>query len=360
MALHSIFGATTPPGAVTSYTDAGSSSVLLQQFYIVGAPTRVGWTIGAVRIWIPAGSPLIGRTGSVGLIRRAAAVGGIFGYSAAITNEFFSNGANRAFTDPLVAGWNERPLAGGPWPIENNDGVLAGYSIGGGYLYSSDMTANSIGSATASNLYLCEIGSGPSPHRTFYSDNSQLNIMGTAARFYGVDIVVDDGASAPIPTGSFGGEVTWGPASAAGAAPVSGTFNGTYGWRPAEASGTAPAAGAFGSQIGWGAAVASGETKPGGAFTGEYGWRPAASAGERPALGTFSAGYRFGPAVAGGSAPVGGAFTGSYGWGLASFIGPYVPPDFCWPAEMYLDGWGPGFTLTPEGPAYTLEVDETC
>lgn len=201
MATHSIFGASAPPGTIGSYTDAGSGSVLMQQFYIVGAPTRVGWTIEAVRIFLPAGSTLIGRTGSVGLIRRPAVSGGIYGYNSSITNDFYLNGANKAFSTPLVAGWNERPL-NGTYAIENGDGILAGYNLGGGYLYSADVSSSSIGSATAPNLYLCEIGSGTDAHRTWYSDSSNADIKSTASRFYGIDIVVNDNVGGSSGVGS--------------------------------------------------------------------------------------------------------------------------------------------------------------
>jgi len=397
MALHSIFGAAAPPGTTTSHTDAGSGAWLAQQFYATASAAV--WTITAVRLWVPAGSVLIGRTGKVSALAR----NGYFLYATAYPNTFLTAPTYRAFTEPLVAGWNERPLAV-PLSLPVGTGVIAGYNIGNGYLFNNGLSTDSIRASDGSNLYLCEIGITGQPGRSWYSDAPAQNLTSQPATFYGIDIVADDGQSVAVPTGSFSGTYGYGPASAAGAAPVSGTFNSTYGWRPASAEGRATASGGFGtssytfgpadaggvappvgtfaSQYGWGAAVASGAVAAGGGFTGQYGWRPAASAGMRPSeaafglttygwgpatfdglvppLGVFSGGYRFGPAVAMGEAAVGGIFVGSYGWGPAGFIGPYVPAEFCWPDCMSLVAEEPRFTLSEEGPCLTMIEEDAC
>lgn len=370
---HSIFGATdlSASGYVT-FNDLGVGGWTGSNFYpYTGAPS--GLVLIGGRLWIPPGSSATGKSARMGYYVQIPGGGpihentgsGPFNVPGDLVEAYQ---ATKGSPITLQAGWNEYRL---PTPVPLGsipDGVSVGWQIdtGGWYMARPGNTfpAGPTFASDGFHIVLSEDSGVGSPRRGQYGNDNGAG-AGTGqwafnGGHYGADIIIGE-PNADLPaSGSFSSSYTFGPAASAGAAPAAGVFNGTYGWRPASAEGSAKASGVFGSQYGWGAAVATGETKPGGVFAGEYGWRPASSAGERPALGAFSAGYRFGPAIAGGSAPVGGAFTGSYGWGPATFVGPYVPPDFCWPAALHLTAHVPGITLTPKVPSITLTPEEPC
>lgn len=183
-----IFGGAAPGGSPLGYTDAGDTSVLCQQFYVPAGGQTL--TIDAVGIY--AVGPVIGRTGSVGLMRRLLADGGRYQRPGGAPNEFYTNGARRVFTEPLVAGWNFRPLAGGPYQMAPGDSILACYNLGGGYVYEDNGMSTAEFVSADANFRLVEYGTSNGVDiRCMYAATWGLALNPTNSRFYGIDLRVE-------------------------------------------------------------------------------------------------------------------------------------------------------------------------
>lgn len=333
MAEHSIFGASPPSATWGWYSDGGADSIEGIQFY-VDEPS----TVVAIRIW--ADGDGIGKSGWIGTVVRT---GQQWTYNTRPNGPDFG----QTPIGPLVAGWNRFDIV--PQALSPDDGLMVGLNLDGWYLYSSDLAATTIQATDGYGLFMSQMGSGDDPHRSYYSPNYAVNEdVPSAARWYGIDIIVDDGDTPVVPTGGFEGTYAWGPADAEGSRESAGGFAGSYAWGPATAEGSRESVGDFSGAYGWGAAEASGSSVPEGGFSGAYSWGPAGFTAEADAEGSFSGAYGWGPATFSGDAKASGGFAGSYGWG---------------PAESGADtgaeggfegafGWGPalaGGTSDPQG-----------
>lgn len=187
-----IFGDADPtPYVLDSYSDAGLDAWMAQQFYVTSSPPRNGvWEVAGIRIFIPVGSSLIGRTAEVSYQRQAADAGSVYVLDAPF---WMRSGGALKTSAPLAAGWNET-MFDLNLPINSLDGVLLGYCISGqGYLFSANRTAEDpIRSVDDINLYLASRNNGITGNeRTYVHFDGQDKLNNTSsASFYGIDIIV--------------------------------------------------------------------------------------------------------------------------------------------------------------------------
>lgn len=186
----SVFGSS-DPGPLTHYNDADTGSWLAHQFYVPasGASMQTAQIIGA-RLMVPSGSPAIGQTWRIALVRLTGngiiRVGGadFGGQDVLATNGSLTQGP------ALVAGWNEL-LFSQEWPgMDNLEGVIIGAMIGDGrhYLFNTTVASTAVPSSDSrANLVLAESGviSGEAT-RSFYRGTPASG----AVRWYGIDIMM--------------------------------------------------------------------------------------------------------------------------------------------------------------------------
>lgn len=173
----SVFGSTTP--TVTSYTDAPTDSWLATQFFIPEGSSYSAKVQG-IRLLIPSGSAMIGKTGRIGLRRRALAAGGIFlGDTAIQENDFATNEAATVFATPLVAGWNDIYYST-EWDMLPGDGLVLAYLVDDGthYLFNNDLSTAAINDVSGKGVQMA-----PSGSRSNYRGNW------TTANWYGIDVL---------------------------------------------------------------------------------------------------------------------------------------------------------------------------
>jgi hypothetical protein len=191
---HTVFDTGLPAGAsLGSYNDAGAGAWIGTQFYLTTLPARA-WKLIGMRIYVPTGSSLIGQTGYIAVARRDYANGGIYhgsGSGETYPNTWETNGSKTAMGRSLAAGWNSFYF-NASWKAYSLDGLILGYSIGGGnyYIYDSSISNSSIQASDGTNLYLSEsdgVSSGGA--RSFYYAGSGSTSL-TNARWYGIDIIV--------------------------------------------------------------------------------------------------------------------------------------------------------------------------
>lgn len=184
----SVFGDTVP-AALTTYTDGRVGMWVAHQFYATSAfPT--GWKFLGARVYVPAGSAHIGKTGFIALKGNSSSPF-IAGASPVLT-ELDTNGSKTAFSSALVAGWNDF-LFSQEWDVFPGGGTLIGVQIGNGsdYLYNADLNPDSLKVAGVPNyLVLAESGASGVVSRSANSAVSPDGTWGTAARWYGIDIIV--------------------------------------------------------------------------------------------------------------------------------------------------------------------------
>jgi fibronectin-binding autotransporter adhesin len=193
-AKHTLYDNTTP-ATMTTFSDGGAGAWEANQFYIdTSGPT--GWKLIGVRFFVPTGSSIIGKDCKVGLIRRAAGAGGLFKWPSDVSNDFLTNGAA---TDMLnvQAGWNEATLNGGPYDAEPGDALLAGIMIGDGtwYIYDVGNTipSSEIDALDGSPLRMTISGGATGdPARSYYAATAADNLHITTARWYGLDVIVQE------------------------------------------------------------------------------------------------------------------------------------------------------------------------
>ena len=186
---YTIFAGATPSGTYTTYTDGTVNSWYQQQFYITSSPAR-NWKIKGMRMYVPAGSAAIGRTGFIGIQRRPAASGGIIKIG---DNPFWASSfadSKTQMSAPIVAGWNTF-LFSQPWDFNSLDGMMVAYSFSDwtGYIHSNRSTsigANVLQSSSGVNLYLAEEGDGSG------GDTISARYDGARAinAYYGIDVIV--------------------------------------------------------------------------------------------------------------------------------------------------------------------------
>lgn len=189
--VRSIFG-TTNPGTLTSHDDAGGGSWLAQQFYVPASGVSMSnASIVGARIYVPAGSPIIGMTWRIGLVRLTGSLGLMRWGGPDFGGQDVLN-SNGALTQgpALKAGWNEL-LFSQEWPGLNNlEGVVIGAQIGDGsrYLFNTTLPVTAIPSVDpALNLVMAEAGLTSGEFvRSFYRGSPASG----AVRWYGIDIMV--------------------------------------------------------------------------------------------------------------------------------------------------------------------------
>jgi PKD repeat protein len=195
---HSIWGAATPPGVFTTFNDGGgwwSSG-----FYLAPMNTVRNWYVVGAKLWVPAGSALIGQAGMIG-IQRYILPDAPQGAQAASEN-FGGNGY--AVTIPsLVAGWNEvrwSQVGQAPLPFNSinsptapydaTDFIMIGGMVGNYYLYNTSESPNAIQAADGSAVYLSEFGGGATGGADQEFRRSRFNGQGNNNRNWGLDIIV--------------------------------------------------------------------------------------------------------------------------------------------------------------------------
>lgn len=182
---YSIF-ASTAPVEPTSNTDADPGSWLAQQFYVpAGAGPNL--SVKGIRIYVPTGSAFIGKTGSISLLRRDSASGGIYMSDDVVGKDPGTTEAVTPFTDALAQGWNERYFST-EWPMNPGDGIIVGYMVDNGayYLYDNTLSSSAIEDHSSIGFYLAEAGNSTSSlaGRCVYKGGW------TNAKWYGIDIIV--------------------------------------------------------------------------------------------------------------------------------------------------------------------------
>ena len=190
----SVFGSSIP-GILTSHNDAGPGSWIAHQFYVpsTGGSLQSAQIVGA-RLYVPAGSPVIGQAWRIGLVRRA-------GNSEVLINDgtgrdfdgqdqFNTNGALTQGSAPLVAGWNEQRYSQKWAGLANRESAIIGVQIGDGtrYLYNTSVPASFVPSESGENFGLSETGDTLyDAIRSFYRGSPSLG----SVRWYGIDILVE-------------------------------------------------------------------------------------------------------------------------------------------------------------------------
>jgi PKD repeat protein len=185
---HTVFGSSTPSGGtITSHNDGGAW--FSHTFYLAPASPAKNWYCHGGRIFIPAGSMLIGQSGHLAVTRQSIALmGGLQVGSGSVTIAFDEN---KTPIGPLVEGWNEVTWNFPAIPFNTDgtktDGMMIGAKIGNYYLFSNNYLTSAIQAQDGSAMYLSETGGQPSEAvRCRYSGNT------TSSRFYGLDIIVKE------------------------------------------------------------------------------------------------------------------------------------------------------------------------
>jgi hypothetical protein len=181
---YSVYGDNAPPFTYTTYDDAGVDSWLGEQFTLSDTPERAFQAVG-VRVYVPAGSAMIGQTGYIGLVRRAVESSGAYVYGAAIPSPGpGGNGSKTAMATPLVEGWNDFYLDT-PQAANSGDALVACIALRGYYLFGAG-PHEEIESADT-NLFLVDAASY---QRTFYASDGLGGMGVSSAIDYGLDIIV--------------------------------------------------------------------------------------------------------------------------------------------------------------------------
>lgn len=208
MPEHSIFGANPYPGTLGLFTD-GTPNILLGNGFYTFTAGAAGWPCVGGRLYLPAG---VAQVDPVPI--------GMWPYAGA------GNGPDLS-TEPLaegviatpVEGWNEVHWT----PVEVTPGVpfWISYDLGGGrYLAATDLGTDFIQASDGATVVLGEQNMSGLGARAYFRIGAEGTTAG-GGNGYGVDVIVDEGASA-------GNDVT-GTASAV--LPITGTANGVRGVR---------------------------------------------------------------------------------------------------------------------------------
>jgi hypothetical protein len=163
--------------ALSSHVDLHENAYVANQFHrSVGS----AYEIVDVGIYVPAGSSLIGRTGSIGVMLNNAP----YTPNTVYPNNMAILGGPTAA--PLVAGWNWHPL---PTPVPWEDSkpwVLGGYSIDTHYLFNSTLSENAISSADLE--FDLSPTNADGMWRSWFTRPSDGQFVTTSSRSYGIDL----------------------------------------------------------------------------------------------------------------------------------------------------------------------------
>jgi len=163
------------PADLTSHTDAGDGNWLGHGFYFISGLSLTGVKITGIRVYVQAGSPLIGFTGGRVSLSRSTTV------QSPLGNSDFESGAVLSLP-ALTAGWNEVSF-GSPYDAQQYMGVA--YELNGNYLYGgSKMGVPAKGVATSDGVI----------YRNFNDSDGQFSstyMGGSSVAFcYGIEPVV--------------------------------------------------------------------------------------------------------------------------------------------------------------------------
>lgn len=162
---------------LTSHNDLHAGAYVANQFHRLMGHT---YEIVDVGIYVPSGSSLLGRSGTVGVMLSSAP------YSSAnvYPDDMVTLGGPTAA--PLIQGWNWHPL---PSPViweDSKSWVLSGYAIDTHYLHN-----DTISEAAISSIGL-EFDLSPmnadGMWRSWYTRQSDDQFITTSARSYGIDL----------------------------------------------------------------------------------------------------------------------------------------------------------------------------
>lgn len=182
MAEHRVWD-NTNPASLTDF-NAGQALTLSSAFYVSAA----GWKLAGVRLYVPAGSPLIGKTVT------------FKGWQPAVVESSLGGaGMQQVSSGALVTGWNEKYF---PAPMAVNDisslqkFMVAYHSPTGDYLRDPGVTNSSIKALDGTNLFFSETNSGAGytiPGRGGYRYADGGN--GAAGTYWGLDVIMYDEAT---------------------------------------------------------------------------------------------------------------------------------------------------------------------
>jgi hypothetical protein len=181
---HTIFGASTEPGITpAAFSDGTPNIITADGFYRVGAQTA-GWRVVGGRIWVPAGSALIGDTATIGLWSTPY---------ASIPNLGTGSPLRSAVTSALVAGWNSTHFATPYSPdVAANEVVWISTRFTtnvASYVAAATADTGSVQAGDGSFIYRAE---GAGATRPVFSVNGGTTTVGNGT--YSQDIVFDEGA----------------------------------------------------------------------------------------------------------------------------------------------------------------------
>jgi hypothetical protein len=183
---HTVFGSGLPLGTITSHNDGGQW--FSHTFYLAPQSPAKTWYCHGGRIYVPAGSMLIGQSGFLAPSRQPVTSGGLVMGQTTVSYAFDST---KEPIGPLVAGWNEVLWSTGPVLFVTDgtltDGMMIGAKFGNYYLFSTDAPRAFQQAQDGSALYLSEDGG-----TTTTSLRTRYNGVMSTSRSYGLDIIVKE------------------------------------------------------------------------------------------------------------------------------------------------------------------------
>lgn len=190
MAIHSVFDPESGnPGEVVRLADAGDVITLGTGFYLFGAADA--WYCVGGKVFVPdaAGVSEI----EIGLYE--------IDPPDQPPNLATQSPVRTATISPVVTGWNEAAWA--PYEMSTGDPVWVVYTTGGVIYYADgDLTPDPVVAHDGSQLAMSEGAGSPPYRRSVFRIGSDPTAGGGPAVYYGADIIVNDSAEAPVPTGS--------------------------------------------------------------------------------------------------------------------------------------------------------------
>jgi hypothetical protein len=172
----SIFGGSAIP-SLTSHDDLHANAYVANQFH---RASGLRYEIVDVGIYVPAGSSLLGRSGSIGVMLSANP----YASNTVYPNQMAVLGGPTAA--PLVEGWNWHPLPSPVYWEVDKPYVLAGYSIDTHYLFNNTISENGISSAGLE--FDLSPTNADGMWRSWFTRQSDGQFITTSSRSYGIDL----------------------------------------------------------------------------------------------------------------------------------------------------------------------------
>lgn len=181
---HSVFGSGPPPVSMSSHDDVSWNEWVVNQFFVDGVSAE----LSAVKIFVPSGSGMIGQSGTLSVVNRSVANGGLLLGTDYAIDLWDTSVANLVSIGPMVAGWNRVNLDE-PMLFNSADAMIIGYYVNHWYL--SDgllLEGNHVKALDDFPLYLVQRNGGTfEPYRAFYG---VYYIRPTSGGYYGIDPIV--------------------------------------------------------------------------------------------------------------------------------------------------------------------------